>query len=361
MARYRNRNRRNVLRRSLLQFETMEPRNLMAVYVVQANATAGGDGSPASPFATIALAVNAAKLNPGADEIQVGSGNYAETVSITDTADLTIRGDVNQRPIINGLRVSQPNSNFVFENLNIVSASLAGVFVNNQAILGSNGASGPFLRNGSVTLNNMNIEISPNTSPWNCVYVAGLIRFSASNLVLRGGRASLSDINTANLSQITVNASRTNALVANFVTQLSVNGLTAVQPNGTGVLLTNPTRLTPGFLNTQSVVSLSGVQIAGSVGNGLDAGTNISLTVLNSTFNSNAGAGILLNSVTTTVLDTVTTSSNRSSGITANAGGAFNGRYLVSKSNGLSGLTAQTTSALLITGGDFSNNTFSGV
>ncbi len=72
------RNLRRVASRRWLQFESMEERNLMAIYVVQAGATGGatGDGSPQNPFSTITQAVNAANLNPGADEIQVDSGDY---------------------------------------------------------------------------------------------------------------------------------------------------------------------------------------------------------------------------------------------------------------------------------------------
>ncbi len=135
---------RRVARRSWLQFEFMEPRNLLAVYNVQLNAALGGDGSAARPFATIAAAVSAANLNSGPDEILVGPGSYGESISISDPADLTLRGDAAQRPVLTGIRLVLPNANYAFENLNIVSTTGGGVSVDN--------ANRPFVRAGSTAV-----------------------------------------------------------------------------------------------------------------------------------------------------------------------------------------------------------------
>ena len=345
---------RRVTRRSWLQFESMEPRNLLAVYNVQLNAAPGGDGSTGSPFATIAAAVAAASSNVGADEILVGPGSYAESISIFDSAGLTIRGDAAQRPTLRGIGLVQPNENFVFENLNIVS-SASGFFVDN--------ANRPFVRAGSISLNNMNIQVPTTANSWNNISITGLNQFTANNIVLTTGRVLLNDVNTAYLSQITVNQSRTNALSANFVSQLFVNGLTSVQPFASGVALTNPTRTYSGVgtrpVNEQSVVNLSGVQITASNSNGLEAGANISLTVMNSAFNSNGNMGASLTFVTSTVMENVQTNSN-ATGIFLSREGTFSGRNLVSRLNRVTGFNASTIGAVSIDVADFSSNSTHG-
>ena len=362
------RNLRRVASRRWLQFESMEERNLMAIYVVQAGATGGatGDGSPQNPFSTITQAVNAANLNPGADEIQVGSGDYAETLNITDTADLAIRGNATVRPNLNRpIGFTDSNANFVLENLNINCINGQGVVVSN--LIGQ-AVSGPFRRQGSLALNNMNIQVSPNATFWDCVSVRGSDQITASNLELTNGRVILNDVNVANLSQITTIASRTNALVANYVTQLNVTGWTAQQPAGTGVVITNPTRpfnAGPPPVNAPSVVNLTGVQISNSGGHGLDAGVNVSLNVVNSSFNISAGAGMQLTSVTSISMNTVNASQNAGTGIVLNNNpnlpGAplttVSGRNVTASSNRSFGFSSPLSGAISIVGGSFSNNT----
>ncbi len=360
--------RRRVARRRWLQFESMEQRNLMATYVVQANPAGGttGDGSPQNPFSTIMQAVNAAKLNPGADEILVGSGTYNESVLITDTADLAIRGNAAVRPILNrSLGISESNANFVIENLNINSNTGIGVAVSN-GIVPNLPPNGPFLRQGSLVLNNMNIQVSNNSTFWDGISVRGANQITASNVVLTNGRVFLNDVNNANLSQISVIASRSNALSANFVTQLTVDGLVANQPVGSGVSISNPPRNaqtgTPP-VNALSVVSLSNVQIIGSGSNGLEAVTNISVSAFNCSFNTNL-VGMLFSNVTSITMENVDASGNVRNGIfitNSSTTPSVIGRNVTANGNRAYGFFSPISGALSFTGGSFSNNTAAGM
>lgn len=365
----RKNRRRAISRRRWLQFESMEERNLMAIYIVQAGATGGatGDGTPQNPFSTITQAVNAAKLNPGADEIQVGSGNYTETLNITDAADLTIRGNASVRPTLNrAIGFTNSSANFVLENLNINSITGQGVVVSN--VIGQ-AVSGPYARQGSLALNNMKIQVNSNAPFWDCVSVQGANQFTANNLELSFGRVILNDVNAASLSQITTITSRTNALVATYVTQLDVNGWTADQPAGTGIVVTNPIRsvnTVPTPVNAPSVVNLTGVQITSSGGHGLDAGVNTSLNVLNSSFKTNALSGMQLTGVTSFTGENIDASGNTGIGVFINntrnsTPTTFTGRNITANSNKSFGFFSPFSGAISIVGAAFSDNTAAGI
>ncbi len=332
--------RRRWIRAKHLQYEALERRNLLATYIVQLNPATGtgGDGSPQNPFASISSAVAAAKLNPGPDEIQVRPGNYPESVSINDTAELRIVGDALQRPSIRNLTITTPNANFVIENLNVNSSNAAGVFVNN--LPGPNSVIPS--RTGSVTLNNMNITLPALSTDPQSVLVNGLNQFIANNVVSNAGRISLSDVNTASLSQITVNGARTDALAANYVTSLTVSGLIALQPSGTGVVLNNISRSTPGAVNAPSTVNLTGVHVSNSGTNGLQANFNTALTIQDSSFTRNTVRGLSLDSMSSVDLTNVTAIGN---GISAQGFGVI----------------ATNTGSITITGGNFSNNSAAGI
>lgn len=339
-------------RRTQLLIENLERRNLMAVYTVAAGSPAGGDGSPNNPFATISQAVAVARVNPGIDEIEVRPGTYNESVSISDPDGVVLRGDAQSRPTIVGttpINLAIPTGNFTFENLNL-NGVVRAVSIDN--------ANSPFTRRGSVTIRNLEATSSLNANNWEPLYLNGLNELIVSNVVLTNGRATLFDINNAQLSQVSVNNSRNNALLANYVSNLTVDGLTTSGTTLDGIRLTNPIRTYSGFgtrpINETNRITVINSQITGSQVNGLNASENIELTVSNSKFNNNSSNGLNLSLASLVLSDTE--ANGNFIGVNVTRNGSFTGTNVTAKNNRSHGVNLAGNQTVKLVGAELTGN-----
>ncbi len=345
-------------RRHSLRLELLEKRDLMAMYYVAPGVTnGGGDGTQASPFATIGAAVAAARLNPGLDEIQVASGSYNENVSISDPDGLVIRGDAINRPTINGtlpINLLTQTASFTFENLNLNSSSVSGLRVGNPNL--------PNTRRGSVTIRNVNASAASSANAYLPLHLTGVDQVTIENAVLTNGRLTLLDINRAIVSQVTVNQSRNEALFGNFVSELVVDGLNATLMPGNGIQLSNPIRTYSGVgtppVNQQNLVTIRNSNVSRSNLNGLAADQNVSVTVTNSTFNDNLSYGIW---ATQAIVSLNGVETNRNAvGVNATRPGAFSGTAITANDNRFSGLNLSGNASVNIVGAQLLRNGWDG-
>ncbi len=360
MSRYARRNlscrNQRSLQRSLI--EQLERRDLLAVFNVESRPTGGGDGSPGNPFATIGAAVAAARLSPGLDEIIVAAGTYNENISISsDTDGLIIRGDASARPVVTGVlpfNLILPKASFTFENL-VLNGGARAISVDN--------ANSPFTRLGSLTIRNVDATVVQAANNWEPVFATGLNQLTMDNVVLTGGRATLTDINNAQLSRVTVVNSRNNAISANFVSTLVIDGLTATGTTSHGINLGNADRTFSGTgappINQTNQITIRNAQISSSLSNGLFASQNMNVSVFNSAFNNNAGSGLLVSQASLR-LDQVETSGNQI-GVNMGRSGSFNATSIVANDNTINGLNLAGNSQVTIVGAQLLRNASQGI
>ena len=394
--------RKNQWRRScagMASVQMLEERTLLSSYYVDGSATggefldapgsgaasSGSLGSQSNPFSSISQALNAANLNPGADQIFVQPATYSEGYLQVDAADdVTVRGldfrgvGGNQRPnLVGGLILNGPLAHVTLENLQVTQTSNPGILVVHGNAVNT--------RFGDVTLTNVQVD-SPVGGGYTAIYMVGLNSFQATNLTLNNGPIALADISVASLSSVTINNPSSNSLYGQWVTELNINGLTvnsaSPSSNQLGVWFTNAYRTIPGSgvapVNAPAVINATGIQIPGTNGNGFYASQNIAVNLSDSVFSGNSGFGVHLDHVMSSSLNNVAANNNGSHGFFMPGTGPILSQNLSGNGNAgfglfaidtipINGYQGSTTGVapvgplLNLDGGQFSNNGLTGV